>query len=120
MVATLHSMGLKVTMLTGDNRATARAVAAQLGIVSVIAEVLPAGKADQIRHMQVGWGCALGLKGARRFSGTGWGWGWGGWHSRCSHHAILVWELLGTLPPAAARNRWMFLSRPKLSGRMFC
>ena len=44
-------MGLQCYMVTGDNWTTARIVAAELGIINVMAEVLPAGKADKVgRH----------------------------------------------------------------------
>jgi Cu+-exporting ATPase len=45
-------MGLHPMLLTGDNAATARAVAAEVGITEVIAEVPPAGKADVIARLQ--------------------------------------------------------------------
>ena len=51
-VASLKSLGLRPVLLTGDNETTARAVAAEVGIDEVIAEVLPAGKADVIRRLQ--------------------------------------------------------------------
>ncbi|TNC20205.1 heavy metal translocating P-type ATPase [Amycolatopsis alkalitolerans] len=51
-VAELHRLGLRTVMLTGDNRATAKAVAAELGIGEVAAEVLPAGKAEAIEKLQ--------------------------------------------------------------------
>ena len=51
-VAALKALGLRPVLLTGDNAATARAVAAQVGIEEVIAEVLPAGKADVVRRLQ--------------------------------------------------------------------
>jgi Cu+-exporting ATPase len=51
-VARLHALGLTVVMLTGDNAATARAVADQVGIDDVIAEVLPADKAAKVAELQ--------------------------------------------------------------------
>jgi Cu+-exporting ATPase len=48
----LHAEGLRIVMLTGDSRTTADAVAAQLGIDEVLAEVLPDQKADAIRKLQ--------------------------------------------------------------------
>jgi len=51
-VARLQAMGLEVVMLSGDRRASAEAVAAQAGIRRVVAEVLPEGKADEVRRLQ--------------------------------------------------------------------
>jgi len=48
----LHALGVEVVMLTGDAQAVADAVAADLGIDTVFAEVLPEGKADIIRSLQ--------------------------------------------------------------------
>jgi len=51
-VERLHQQGLKVVMLTGDTARTAHAVAREVGIERVIADVLPAGKADAVRVLQ--------------------------------------------------------------------
>lgn len=51
-VAALHELGVKVVMLSGDNEATAKRIAAQLGIDTVIAEVLPGDKATEISALQ--------------------------------------------------------------------
>jgi P-type Cu+ transporter len=51
-VAALNGLGLRPVLLTGDNEATARAVAAEVGIEEVIAEVMPAGKAAVVRRLQ--------------------------------------------------------------------
>jgi Cu+-exporting ATPase len=51
-VAALQQEGIEVVMLTGDNERTARAIASELGIVNVIAEVLPESKAQVIRHLR--------------------------------------------------------------------
>jgi len=51
-VASLKALGLHPVLLTGDNETTARAVAAQVGISEVIAEVLPSEKADVVRRLQ--------------------------------------------------------------------
>jgi len=48
----MHDIGLKVVLLTGDNRVTAEAVAKQVGIDEVIAEVLPQEKADKVAALQ--------------------------------------------------------------------
>jgi len=51
-VAGLRALGLRPVLLTGDNERAARAVAAEVGIEEVIAEVLPADKVDVIRRLQ--------------------------------------------------------------------
>jgi P-type Cu+ transporter len=51
-VAALHALGKRVAMITGDDARTARAIAAQLGIDDVLAEVLPDGKAEAVRSLQ--------------------------------------------------------------------
>ena len=51
-IRALQSMGLRVIMLTGDNKATADAIAVQAGVDEVIAGVLPAGKEAVVRRLQ--------------------------------------------------------------------
>ena len=51
-IAALHESGIEVVMLTGDNEATAARIADQLGIDSVIAEVLPGDKAAKVAELQ--------------------------------------------------------------------
>jgi len=51
-VARLKALGLRPILLTGDSSATAEAVAAEVGIDEVVAEVLPSGKADVVRRLQ--------------------------------------------------------------------
>ena len=50
----LHSLGLKLVMLTGDNRLTAAAVAKQLGLDAVEAEIEPAGKVAHVKMLRAG------------------------------------------------------------------
>jgi Cu+-exporting ATPase len=53
-VAALHALGLKVAMVTGDNRHTAQAIAARVDIDEVLAEVLPDQKAANVKQLQAG------------------------------------------------------------------
>ena len=52
-IKSLHALGLKVAMITGDNAATATAIARQLGIDQVAAEVLPDGKVAALKRFRV-------------------------------------------------------------------
>jgi Cu+-exporting ATPase len=51
-VRKLHNMGVDITMITGDNRRAAEAIARQVGIKNVLYEILPEHKADEVRKLQ--------------------------------------------------------------------
>ena len=61
-IAALHHLGVEVVMVTGDNAATAAAIARGTGVRRVVAEVLPEHKAAQIRRLQAG-GAVVGMVG---------------------------------------------------------
>ncbi|MGK4153564.1 heavy metal translocating P-type ATPase [Kurthia gibsonii] len=51
-MAELHALGIKTVMLTGDREAVAQAIAKEVGIDEVVSDVLPAGKANEIKRLQ--------------------------------------------------------------------
>lgn len=58
-ITALHQLGLKVAMITGDNARTAQAIAKQLCIDEVVAEVLPEGKVEAVRRLKADFGLVV-------------------------------------------------------------
>jgi Au+-exporting ATPase len=70
-IAALHRMGIQVVMVSGDKRATAEAIAQQLGIDQVVAEVLPEGKVAVVRELKARLKNTHGKQGTLAFVGDG-------------------------------------------------
>ena len=111
VVATLQSQGIEVVMLTGDNERTARFVARAVGIGTVRAGVLPAGKADAIRALQAG-GRVVGMVGdgindapALAQADIGWAMGGGTDVARAASDITLLGSDLQGVPTALALSR---------------
>ncbi len=87
-VSRLKEMGIQVIMITGDNERTAKAIAAQVGIDHVRAEVLPEGKAEEVKKLQAqGKKSGDGRRRYQRCAGSCDGRRWHGnrYRHRCSH-----------------------------------
>src|SRR3546814_19308364 len=64
-IEALQRLGIEVVMMTGDNERTARAIAREVGIERVLAEVLPDGKAHEVQKLQLE-GKTVGMVGDRK------------------------------------------------------